>query len=163
MSDGKAYVRNYEACLLADCGKTFVKFIDIAPTLLVRDCKGMTTYGSAGVLEERKLEEKQVRQIGQIYADNNPQAGRVYDSDGISPTVDTMTGGNRQPKVEENLRIRRLTPRECWRLQGQRDAEFDKAAQVNSDSQLYKQAGNSITVDTLVHLMREVFKQLEKG
>lgn len=106
------------------------------------------------------MEEKQVRQIGQIYADNNPQAGRVYDSDGISPTVDTMTGGNRQPKVEENLRIRRLTPRECWRLQGQRDAEFDKAAQVNSDSQLYKQAGNSITVDTLVHLMREVFKQL---
>ena len=43
-------------------------------------------------------------------------------------------------------RIRRLTPRECWRLQGFPDAMFKRAAAVNSDSQLYKQAGNSVTV-----------------
>lgn len=43
-------------------------------------------------------------------------------------------------------RIRRLTPRECWRLQGFGDDMFDRAASVNSDSQLYKQAGNSVTI-----------------
>ena len=43
-------------------------------------------------------------------------------------------------------RIRKLTPRECWRLQGFSDEMFNKAAAVNSDSQLYKQAGNSVTI-----------------
>lgn len=42
-------------------------------------------------------------------------------------------------------RIRRLTPRECFRLQGFPDALFDRAAKVNSDAQLYKQAGNAVT------------------
>lgn len=56
----------------------------------------------------------------------------------------------------ENLRIRKLTPRECWRLMGFDDEDFDKAKQVNSDSQLYKQAGNSIVVNVL----EEIFKEL---
>ena len=43
-------------------------------------------------------------------------------------------------------RIRKLTPRECWRLQGFSDDMFDKAAAVNSDAQLYKQAGNGVTI-----------------
>ena len=43
-------------------------------------------------------------------------------------------------------RIRKLTPRECWRLQGFSDEMFDKAAAVNSDAQLYKQAGNGVTI-----------------
>lgn len=47
------------------------------------------------------------------------------------------------------LRIRKLTPRECWRLMGFSDEAFNKAKEVNSDSQLYKQAGNSIVVDVL--------------
>ena len=43
-------------------------------------------------------------------------------------------------------RIRKLTPRECWRLQGFSDDMFDRAAAVNSDTQLYKQAGNGVTI-----------------
>ena len=43
--------------------------------------------------------------------------------------------------------IRKLTPRECWRLQGFTDEQFDKAQAVNSNSQLYKQAGNAVTVN----------------
>ena len=43
-------------------------------------------------------------------------------------------------------RIRKLTPRECWRLQGFSDDMFDRAAAVNSDAQLYKQAGNGVTI-----------------
>lgn len=48
-----------------------------------------------------------------------------------------------------NLRIRKLTPKECWRLMGFEDADFEKAEKVNSNTQLYKQAGNSIVVDVL--------------
>lgn len=47
------------------------------------------------------------------------------------------------------MRIRKLTPKECWRLQGFDDDDFRKAEAVNSNTQLYKQAGNSIVVDVL--------------
>lgn len=54
------------------------------------------------------------------------------------------------------MRIRKLTPRECWRLMGFDDKDFDKARKVNSDSQLYKQAGNSIVVNVLEVIFREM-------
>lgn len=50
---------------------------------------------------------------------------------------------------ENNLKIRKLTPCECWRLMGFDDSDFDKASKVNSNTQLYKQAGNSIVVNVL--------------
>ena len=55
------------------------------------------------------------------------------------------------------LRIRRLTPKECWRLMGFLDEEFEKAKQVNSDTQLYKQAGNSIVVNVLMEIFKNLF------
>lgn len=71
-------------------------------------------------------------------------------------TVGTLTTDGSSPKhnnrVIEALRIRKLTPRECWRLMGFDDADFDKASQHNSNSQLYKQAGNSIVVDVLYYI-----------
>lgn len=54
-----------------------------------------------------------------------------------------------QGVVTESLKIRKLTPRECWRLQGFPDWAFDKAQEVNSKTQLYKQAGNSVTVNVI--------------
>ena len=57
----------------------------------------------------------------------------------------------------EKVRIRKLTPKECWRLMGFTDEDFDKAKKVNSDSQLYKQAGNSIVVQVLEDIFRELF------
>lgn len=57
-----------------------------------------------------------------------------------------------------NLRIRKLTPKECWRLMGFDDSDYDKASKVNSDSQLYKQAGNSIVVNVLVEILKELLK-----
>ncbi len=48
---------------------------------------------------------------------------------------------------ESPIRIRKLTPRECWRLQGFTDEKFDRAQAVNSNTQLYKQAGNAVTVN----------------
>ncbi|KAA9520721.1 DNA (cytosine-5-)-methyltransferase [Listeria monocytogenes] len=153
---------------------------------------------------------------------------RFYDVSGIAPTLDTMQGGNREPKIavpvltpdrpekrqngrrfkedgeemftltaqdkhgvaiiqkprgcneggmhkiaptlsanswQENnllkqngLRIRKLTPRECWRLQGFPDWAFDRAAEVNSNSQLYKQAGNSVT-ENVIWKIAKLFKE----
>lgn len=61
-----------------------------------------------------------------------------------------MQGGGREPKIlTDEIQIRKLTPRECWRLQGFPDWAFDRARKVNSDSQLYKQAGNSVTVNVI--------------
>ena len=51
--------------------------------------------------------------------------------------------------MTEEMRIRKLTPLECWRLMGFNDEDFKKAEKVNSNSQLYKQAGNSIVVNVL--------------
>lgn len=135
------------------------------------------------------------------------QAGSVYDKNGLSPTLDTMQGGYRQPCIEikskckrlhqlvektdfeegkvlnmdlynqttnENIsqcltephhnsqrlfdgyRIRKLTPKECWRLMGFDDDDFEKAAKVNSNTQLYKQAGNSIVVNVLEEILKNL-------
>lgn len=58
-----------------------------------------------------------------------------------------------------NLRIRKLTPKECWRLMGFDDIDFEKAEKINSNTQLYKQAGNSIVVNVLEEIFKELFKE----
>lgn len=117
---------------------------------------------------------------------NHDQNSRVYDTNGLAPTLSTMQGGGQEPKIiqrghgynqggehdiaptltrnsyQENnylsdgFRIRKLTPRECWRLQGFPDWAFDKAQEVNSNSQLYKQAGNSVTVSVIAAIAKEL-------
>lgn len=80
----------------------------------------------------------------------------------IVPTLTTKNGGgiSGMPMIKEekpkSLRIRKLTPRETRRLMGFSDEDFDKAQKVNSDSQLYKQAGNSIVVNVLEAIFKEM-------
>ena len=146
--------------------------------------------------------------VGNLDIKGNEQIRRVYSEEGISPTLNTMQGGNTQPKVmykvrqatkqgyaiaEEgdsiNLeqpnsttrrgkvgnkiantltcscnqavvneyRIRKLTPLECYRLMGFDDEDFYKASALNSNSQLYKQAGNSICVNVLEEIFKNLF------
>lgn len=74
----------------------------------------------------------------------------VYDPQGITRTVKANGGSGNIPKTIEGLRIRKLTPLECWRLQGFTDEQFYKAKDSGvSNSQLYKQAGNSVTVNVV--------------
>ena len=84
----------------------------------------------------------------------NESCRRYYKEDGMSPSICTCQGGNTEPKVlikklTNNLQIRKLTSKECWRLMGFDDEDFNKASKVNSNTQLYKQAGNSIVVNVL--------------
>lgn len=78
--------------------------------------------------------------------------GRV--GKGVANTI--MTSCN-QAVVTTEYRIRKLTPKECWRLMGFKDEDFEKASKVCSNSQLYKQAGNSIVVDVLEHIFKNLF------
>lgn len=70
--------------------------------------------------------------------------------------ANTLLTGESQGVVESDFRIRKLTPKECWRLQGFPDWAFDKAQEVNSNSQLYKQAGNSVTVNVIAAIAKEL-------
>ena len=151
----------------------------------------------------------------------NDQINRVHSPEGISPTLNTMQGGNRQPKIvvdksikncvaknfekeldeiaisekdiyqakcdsgwqdnkiglkisqtirannsfapvlDNNFTIRKLTPLECWRLMGFKDEQFYKAKSAGiSDSQLYKQAGNSIVVNVLEAIFKKLFLEV---
>src|SRR5699024_7161517 len=65
-------------------------------------------------------------------------------------------GNQEMTAISEGERIRRLTPKEYWRLQGFPDELFHKAQEVNSDSQLYKQAGNSVTVNVIYEIAKKL-------
>lgn len=169
-------------------------------------------------LPKEKLND--IIQLGNIAVEKgfkNPQIGRVYDSHGIAPSITTMQGGDRMPKVlirvregtkkgyaeatigdsiniaypksenrrgrvgkqmvntletspqqvvvladkDEVYKIRRLTPKDCWRCMDFSDESFYKAQAAGiSNSQLYKQAGNSIVVSCLYYILEELYKAL---
>lgn len=141
----------------------------LAPTLTTNKGEG----------QKIAIKSNTIKQFGVLQPNFN-QCGVVYETDGIAPTIRAYQGGGLEPKIiqrghgynkggEHNIaptltsnsyhennhlsdgfRIRKLTPRECWRLQGFPDWAFDKAQKVNSNSQLYKQAGNSVTVNVIV-------------
>lgn len=71
----------------------------------------------------------------------------------VAPTL-SSNSWHENNLLKSGMRIRKLTPRECWRLQGFPDWAFDKAQEVNSNSQLYKQAGNSVTVPVIYEIAR---------
>ena len=151
----------------------------------------------------------QIIQVGNVCPTktrSNPNQGRVYDPQGISPTLSCMGGGNLEPHIiiyddynrriksdqtcigtvmpnfkndapgngtklivpaQQRYRVRKLTPKECWRLMGFEDDDFENARKRmnenlykgndRSSSQLYKQAGNSIVVDVLLHIMENLY------
>ena len=169
----------------------------------------MATLQASDYKEPKKIliNPAKVKQVGNLSDSDSfgetPQTGRAYSENGLSPTLNTMQGGGREPKVmvkeatqkgydiatvgdsinisqpnsktrrgrvghgiantlvtgseqatlTSEYRIRKLTPRECWRLQSFPDELFDKAQQAGlSDSQLYKQAGNSVTVNVIEYI-----------
>ncbi|MCH9717655.1 MAG: DNA cytosine methyltransferase, partial [Gammaproteobacteria bacterium] len=84
------------------------------------------------------------------------QQNRVYDVEGLTPALVSNLGGERSHNINTK-RIRRLTPLECWRLQGFTDEEFYRAEAEVSDTQLYKQAGNSITVNVIAEIFKKIY------
>lgn len=89
---------------------------------------------------------------------HNSQDQRAYYENGLHGTL-PATGGESKCKVlESTMRVRKLTPKECFRLQAFSDDDFDRCVAVGiSNSQLYRQAGNSITVRVLEYIFKELF------
>lgn len=81
---------------------------------------------------------------------------RTFKDDAIGTLRTKDAGGDKMVVSHPPLRIRKLTPKECWRLMGFSDEDFEKASKVNSNAQLYKQAGNSIVVNVLEAIFKEL-------
>ena len=88
----------------------------------------------------------------------NDSIKRIYSSDGLCPSLTTMQGGHREPKVsiEDKYVFRKLIPRECFRLQGFDDSFIFPPKM--SDTQLYKQAGNGMSRNILDMIFTQIFK-----
>jgi DNA (cytosine-5)-methyltransferase 1 len=120
------------------------------------------------IVENNKVAIKQATKQGYIecevggvadlsYPDSKTRRGRVQDNGNTCPTVTATETGI--CKIESPIRIRKLTPRETFRLMGFSDENFDAAQKAGvSNSQLYKQAGNSIVVDVLYYIYVELYK-----
>ena len=90
------------------------------------------------------------------FPDSETRRGRVIKNGNITPTLDTGCQiGTLEDDVRE-IRIRKLTPKECFRLQGWTDDYFEKARFMNNDSQLYKQAGNGVTVNVIYEIAKRL-------
>lgn len=163
-----------------------------------------------GTLCARDYKDPKCVRIGGVYDEEGKthQAGSIWDVENLSPTIDTMQGGHRQPciivpentikgfaeayegdgvylnrphqkrgvvqdqmiqtlkttvgndlgVVTKGLRIRKLSPKECFRLMGIDDEDFYKAQKVNSNAQLYKQAGNGLIVDVFAAILKTMVK-----
>lgn len=89
--------------------------------------------------------------VNLAYPNSKTRRGRVGHS-----VAQTLTANNNMGVIIPGLRIRKLTPLEYWRLMGFDDGDFEKASEVNSNTQLYKQAGNSIVVNVLEAILTEL-------
>jgi len=111
------------------------------------------TDGMGVVVEEPKV----IGGIGEKKSNGGTQwfrQDRVYDD-----KVATSITAAFNPYYKSSYRIRKLTPKECWRLMGFDDSDFEKAEKVNSNTQLYKQAGNSIVVNVLEGILKNLIKE----
>lgn len=95
---------------------------------------------------------------GEKWERNDEINRRVYDPETVSPALCTNTGGNHEKKVMVNdLRIRKLTPAECFRLMGVKDEDIEKLANI-SDSVKYHLAGDNIVTTVLMAIFGELLE-----
>lgn len=118
----------------------------------VYDSKGLSPTLTTNKGEDQKI---LVRPVLTPDRAKKQQNGRRFKNNG--EPMFTLTAQDRHGVMLNDYRIRRLTPKECWRLQGWNDEDYEKASKVCSDSQLYKQAGNGVSIPVIY----EIAKRLE--
>lgn len=106
-------------------------------------------------LTAQNQEILRIEKVGQISSDGS-QCGTVISDNGIASNLVSGTHGYANSHIATQYRIRKLTPRECGRLMGVSDEDISKMAAVNSNTQLYKQFGNSIVVDVMCAMFRNL-------
>lgn len=125
----------------------------------------LTTVQKDNLVMENKVKIRQATKEGTIeckiggcfdgsYPDSKTRRGRVQEGGNITPT---LTAQNQDIyRIEDMYRIRKLTPRECGRLMSVSGEDITKMQAVNSNTQLYKQFGNSIVVDVMCAMFRNL-------
>lgn len=106
-------------------------------------------------LTAQNQEVVRIEKVGQI-SSNGSQCGTVVSDNGISANLVAGTHVYANSHIATQYRIRKLTPRECGRLMGVSDEDIEKMAAVNSNTQLYKQFGNSIVVDVMCAMFKNL-------
>lgn len=124
---------------------------DIAPTLTSNSYHENNVLKITEATKQGYAEAEIGDSVNLSHPNSKTRRGRVG-----KQIANTLLTGESQGVVGPDFRIRKLTPRECWRLQGFPDWAFDKAQEVNSNSQLYKQAGNSVTVNVISAIAKEL-------
>lgn len=139
-----------------------VNLSSIVPTLTA----SMGTGGGNVPIIDLKSKCKRLKKL---VANTTFETGKVLNMDLYNQTTNenisqclTEPHHNSQ-RLFDGYRIRKLTPKECWRLMGFSDSDFEKAQKVNSNTQLYKQAGNSIVVDVLEAILRNLLTNKEEN
>jgi DNA (cytosine-5)-methyltransferase 1 len=120
-------------------------------------CTSPGTRATDNYIDETKFKEGGV--CGKDYSTNREQEQRLWSENGYSPCITTSNTDTLKIVTSQKgkKRIRKLTPLECWRLMGFTDKDFKKVKDSGiSDTQLYKQAGNSVVVDVLVGIFKEL-------
>lgn len=105
---------------------------------------------------------KNTKQLRETVEKNNLIIGEPLNMDLYNRSVSAVSQTLCDPthnsqRLWDGLRVRKLTPREAWRLMGFNDSDFEKAEKINSNTQLYKQAGNSIVVNVLEAIFKKLF------
>ena len=147
ISNWKAYQRPFENVL----GEN-----STSPTITAR---GAGEYHSGMVLVGEGLKDKTNLENDKIICEQRSDEGLRFFKDNICGTIRTINSGGDKRVIEEGFKIRKLTPRECFRLMGMRDDDIDKIQATGiSNTQQYKMAGNSIVVDVLEAIFKNLFK-----
>ena len=129
--------------------------VGVSPTL--------TTMGGGHREPKIAEEQAQVKSVGNTNPSGRGMNGQVYDIDaGLAPTLTTNKGEGPRITSAPRYRIRKLTPLECWRLQGFPDYAHQVVKDAGiSDSQRYKQAGNAVTVNVIEALGERLIPYLD--
>ena len=142
----------------------------LAPTITTNKGEGnKIAIHEVNQEDNNKPKERFFRQALETFENSNANYGDTIDAfnkrvnrSGYSPTLTTRPEGFKTAilPVTNDIRIRKLTPKECFRLMGFSDENFEAAEKMVSNSQLYKQAGNSIVVDVLYYILVELYKAM---
>ena len=128
----------------------------LSPTVAARDYKGPKQIAIREATKQGYAIAEQGDSVNVTYPDSKTRRGRV----GKQVAQTLQAGEVNQGVVTNDVRIRKLTPLECWRLQSFTDEQFYKAKDSGvSNSQLYKQAGNAVTVNVVDYIVKNIIKE----
>jgi DNA (cytosine-5)-methyltransferase 1 len=138
---------------------------EMIPTLKTSPDIGVVEKNLKQQLCDKLIQENKVKEMDVIrHSYSTSRMDKFYtqnsENNNLSPTLDTRCDClGVTTRSQEQLRIRKLTPKECWRLMGFDDSDYEKASRVSSNAQLYKQAGNSIVVNVLQGILKNLFRE----